>query len=167
MTSGCTLQIACVSANLLFKKSLAEAKSMLFHLCTTLISSSWVCISSGHPGGYLWLHCLWTEVGNMTVDLTPHSVVVITVCSSRWLLLCVPTSGTSSCDRMGTGAQIRHQHWGALPPQHSGSVLCAFHLPTWKKGSKLFLFCEAAWTLKLQNCIKLFLWAGSDHGCPE
>lgn len=58
ITPGHTLQIASVSANLLFKNSLAEAKSVLFHLCTALISSSWVCISSGHPGGYLWLHCL-------------------------------------------------------------------------------------------------------------
>lgn len=34
ITPGHTLQIASVSANLLFKKSLAEAKSMLFRLCT-------------------------------------------------------------------------------------------------------------------------------------
>lgn len=36
MTSGHTLQKTCVSENLLFKKSLAETKSMLFHLCTVL-----------------------------------------------------------------------------------------------------------------------------------
>lgn len=82
ITPGHILQIASASANLLFKKSIAEAKSVLFRLCTALISSSWVCISSGHPGGYLWLHCLWNQVSNVTVDLTPWSAYM-TVCKQQ------------------------------------------------------------------------------------
>lgn len=138
---------------------------MLFHLCTTLISSSGVCISCGHPRGYLcsavcelrlvmWLWIL-------------HRSLCTTVCSTRWLLLYPPASGTSSCDRMGTGAQIWHQHWGAFPLQHIDALSLLFiSLPEKRWKETPFPFCKAAWTMKLWVCINLFLWAVSDHGFP-
>jgi len=123
MTPGHILQIVSASANLLFKKSLAEAKSVLFHLCTALISSSWVCISSGHPGGYLWLHCLWNQVSNVTVDLTPSSVYM-SVQAAGVCCYVAPHLAPFSCCGKNTGAQVWCQRWGALPPEHGSPLLC-------------------------------------------